>query len=60
MQELNTLINAAVSSGKRVQSEAIDLKYVPSNEIVADILTKPLTKERFKKLLSGLGMANIK
>lgn len=60
MQELNTLINAAFSSGEGVQSEAIDLKYVPSDEIVADILTKPLAKERLKKLLSGLGMANIK
>lgn len=59
MQELNTLIYAAIICGEGVQSEAIDLKYVPSDEMVEDILTKPLAKERFKKLLSGLGMANI-
>ena len=50
MQELNTLIYAAIRC---------DLKYVPSDEMVEDILSKPLAKERFKKLLSGLGMANI-
>ena len=56
MQELNTLIYAAIICGEGVQ---FDLKYVPSDEMVEDILTKPLAKERFKKLLSGLGMANI-
>lgn len=56
MQELNTLIYAAIICGEGVQ---FDLKYVPSDEMVEDILSKPLAKERFKKLLSGLGMANI-
>ena len=34
-----------------IQNGAIDLKYVTTSEMVADILTKPLPKHRFEKLI---------
>ena len=39
-----------------IQKKIIDLKYVPSNDNIADIMTKPFTKvslRRFEKLLFG-------
>ena len=34
-----------------IQSEDIDLEYCPTEMMVADILTKPLPRERFEKTL---------
>ena len=42
-----------------IQNGAVDLKYVPTDEMVADILTKPLPKHRFKKLLHTMGLDTI-
>ena len=42
-----------------IQNGAVDLKYVPTDEMVADILTKPLPKHRFKKLLHAMGLDTI-
>ena len=42
-----------------IQNGAIDLKYVTTNEIVADILTKPRPKHRFEKLLHSFGMETV-
>ena len=39
-----------------VQNGAIILKYVPTDEMIADILSKPLPKHPFEKLVIGLGM----
>ena len=33
-----------------IESKAIKVQYCPTEEMVADLLTKPLSKERFKKL----------
>ena len=37
---------------ERVQDRAIALKYIGTDEMIADILTKPLPKHRFEKLVS--------
>ena len=42
-----------------IQNGAIDLKYVATNAMVADILTKPLPKHRFEKLLHSFGMETV-
>lgn len=40
-----------------IKEGTIDLSYCPSNEMVADILTKPLSKEILEKLRSALGLS---
>lgn len=45
---------------ERVQDGAITLKYIGTDEMVADILTKPLPKHRFEKLVTKLGMKTVK
>ena len=45
---------------KGVQNEAIVLKYVATDEMIADILTKPLPKNRFDKFVAELGMKTVK
>ena len=37
---------------ERVQDGAIALKYISTEEMIADILTKPLPKHRFEKLVA--------
>ena len=44
----------------RVQDGAIALKYIGTDEIIADIPTKPLPKHRFEKLVIKLGMMTVK
>ena len=39
-----------------VQKGAIKLKYVPTKEQVADVLTKPLYREMFEYFLDKLGV----
>ncbi|CAK9829675.1 Retrovirus-related Pol polyprotein from transposon TNT 1-94 [Anthophora retusa] len=41
-----------------VESGEIDVAYVKTNEKLADIFTKPLTKQRFNYLVSKGGMSN--
>jgi len=43
-----------------VQDGAIILKYVATGEMIADILTKPLPKCTFEKLVIKLGMKTVK
>ena len=43
-----------------VQNGVIVLKYVATDEMIADILTKPLPKHRFEKLVTELGMKTVK
>ena len=43
-----------------VQDGAIALKYIATDEMIADILTKPLPKHRFQKLVTELGMKTVK
>ena len=45
---------------KRVQDGAIALKYIGTHEMIAVILTKPLPKHRFEKLVTKLGMKTVK
>ena len=42
-----------------VQDGAIILKYVATGEMIADILTKPLPKHPFEKLVIQLGMKTV-
>ena len=43
-----------------VQNGAIILKYVATGEMIADILTKPLPRHSFEKLVLELGMKTVK
>ena len=43
-----------------VQDGAIALKYIATDEMIADILTKPLPKHRFQKHVTELGMKTVK
>lgn len=43
-----------------VQDGAIILKYVATDEMIVDILTKPLPKYPFEKLVIQLGMKIVK
>ena len=43
-----------------VQNGAIVLKYIATDEMIADMLTKPLPKHRFEKLVTELGMKTVK
>ena len=43
-----------------VQNGAIVLKYVATDEMIGDILTKPLSKRRFEKFVTELGMKTVK
>ncbi len=39
-----------------LQDDVISLQYCPTNEMIADLLTKPLSKPQFERLRLGLGM----
>lgn len=43
-----------------VQNGAIVLKQVATDEMLEDIITKPLPKHRFNRLTSGLGLRTLK
>ena len=42
-----------------VQEQTIELKYCPTNEMLADILTKPLSKGQFEILRQAMGMEKL-
>jgi hypothetical protein len=41
---------------EQVQAGLIVLKYLNTNEILADVLTKPLPKEKFEFYIKGIGI----
>ena len=43
-----------------VNDVIINLQYCPTNEMVADMLTKPLTKKRFETLRTNMGLTKVK
>jgi hypothetical protein len=40
----------------KVQKGAVKLQYIPMNQHVVDILTKPLSKGKFKAFIDKLGL----
>jgi len=42
-----------------ISEKKIQLDYCPTNEMIADILTKSLARPQFEKLRSGLGVAKL-
>ncbi|KYM94367.1 Copia protein [Cyphomyrmex costatus] len=44
---------------ERVQEQQLKIEYIPSEEQVADILTKPVPRVRNERLRRMLGMINI-
>jgi hypothetical protein len=40
-----------------VQNEVIKLEYCPTNDMIADLLTKPLPKGQFEKLREAMGLS---
>ena len=45
---------------ERVQDSVIALKYIDTEEMIADILMKPLPKHRFEKLVAKLDKKTVK
>ena len=43
----------------KIESGVITMIYVPSNQQVADVLTKVLPRQQFEDLVDKLGMINI-
>ena len=44
---------------EKIESGVITMIYVPSNQQVADVLTKVLPRQQFEDLVDKLGMINI-
>ena len=42
---------------EQVQKGVVDLKFIGTRDMIADIFTKPLPKEQFRKLLLLLGVS---
>ena len=42
-----------------VQNGIVDLSYCPSEQMIADLLTNPLPRERFKMLCEAMGMVEL-
>ena len=42
-----------------VKDGVVDVRYCPTSEMVADIITKGLTKQTFEKMRKCLGVAQI-
>ncbi len=39
-----------------LQDDVIDLRFCPTSEMVADVLTKPLSRNRFEQFRCSMGM----
>ena len=44
---------------EEMKNEVLDLRYCPTNDMVADLLTKPLPKGRFETLRVAMGMEDL-
>ena len=42
-----------------VEKKAIEVHYVPTKDMAADILTKPLHREQYKKFMTTFGLRKI-
>ena len=59
-QLIKVQFQVAMSERYRVQDRVIALKYIDTEEMIADILMKPLPKHRFEKLVAKLGKKTVK
>ena len=41
---------------EKIDDEEITLQYIPTNEQVADVLTKPLMREKHNRFIEGMGV----
>ena len=53
MLELSTLMLEALSNG------SIELTYCPTEQMVADLLTKPISRDRFEALCLRMGLGDL-
>jgi hypothetical protein len=44
---------------EKVNTGEIELEYIPTNAQVADVLTKPLRREKHEHFVEGMGVMNI-
>ena len=44
---------------ERVASNEIEIVYCPTDDMIADVMTKPLSKEKFEKFRLLLGVVDI-
>ena len=57
-QEPSTLTSSTIFIREHVMNGTVDLHFVPSEQQLADIFTKPLDESTFSRLVSELGMLN--
>lgn len=43
---------------EKVQTRVVELKYINTNQMVADVLTKGLSKEKHNQLINKFGLSN--
>ena len=41
---------------EKIESKKIEISYIATDEMIADVLTKPLARPKFAKLINEMGM----